>query len=188
MPEGAGGYFGFNSSTTKNHEWIDPRTSGAQWANWNGAQQITPTYTPTSAAQIANYYSPYSSQVVDQSLGALNRSRQMAVNQIADQAVAGHAFGGSRHGVADALTNQGYMEQAGQMAAQLYNQDYAQALAAAQQENQLAYQYPLQRQATLNETLGQITPEKFSKGKTSGFQFGVNGIGGQRLSGLFGKV
>ena len=163
--------FGFNSSTTKNHEWIDPRTSAAQWGNWNSAQQLIPTYTPTSQADIAGYFSPYANQVVGQSLGALDRSRQMAVNGIADQAQAAHAFGGSRHGVAEALTNQGYAEQASQMAAQLYNQDYAQALAAAQQENQFRYQYPIQRQGLLNETLGKITPETFSKGKTSGFNF-----------------
>jgi hypothetical protein len=159
----------YSTSTDKTHQWIDPRTSGAQWANWNAAQQITPTYTPTSTQQIGAYLSPYTGQVVDQSLGALDRSRQMAVNQIADQAVAGHAFGGSRHGVAEALTNQGYAEQAGQMAAQLYNQGYTQALGAAQNENQFAYQYPLQRQGLLNQTLGQITPETFGKSKKSGF-------------------
>lgn len=171
--------FGFNlggsSSKTKSHTWIDPWTRDAQRANYAGAQQVAPTYTPTSAAMIGQYQNPYVDQVVGRSGQALERQRQMAVNTVADQAQAAHAFGGSRHGVAEALTNQGYAEQAAQMAAQLYSQSYAQALAAAQNENQYAAQYPLQRQAMLNQSLGQITPETFGKGRQSGWQWGVNG-------------
>lgn len=168
--------FGFKiggeSSGSKTHSWIDPRTSAAQWANYGQAQQIAPTYTPTSPELIAQYANPYAGAVVDQSLAALDRSRRMAVNGIGDQAAAAHAFGGSRHGVAEALTNTGYAEQAGQMAAQLYNQGWAQSLQAAQAENALRYSYPLQRQAALNQSLGMIAPETFSKGKNRQLGFG----------------
>jgi hypothetical protein len=188
----AGASFGFNSSTTKNHSWIDPKTSAAQWGNFAGAQAIAPTYTPTSAAQIGSYYSPYADQVVDRSLAALDRSRQMAVNAIADKAASAHAFGGSRQGVAEALTNQGYADQAGQLAAQLYNQDYGQALSAAQHENEFGYQYPLNRQQLLDQSLGQITPQTFSKGRTTGVQFGFGGLGanyaGDLGKGLFSSI
>ena len=107
--------------------------------------------------------------MVDQSLAALDRSRQRAVNQTADQASLAHAFGGSRHGVAEALTNEAYANQAAQTTADLYDRGYAQALAAAMHENELRFRYPLDRQATLNQTLAGITPERFSKGKTTSF-------------------
>jgi hypothetical protein len=116
------------------------------------------------------------SQVVDQSLAALERSRRLAVNDTADRAAASHAFGGSRHGVAEALTNEGYASQAAQTLAQLYDRNYAQALEAAQHENELRFRYPLDRQRLLNETLGGITPEKFSKSSTTQFEGNAAGL------------
>jgi hypothetical protein len=168
----------YSSSKSKTHSWIDPRTSAAQWANYGQAKQLAPTYTPTSPELIAQYANPYSGAVVDQSLAALDRSRRMAVNGVNDQAAAAHAFGGSRHGVAEALTNAGYADQAAQMTAQLYNQGWAQSLQAAQAENAQRYAYPLQRQAALNQSLGMITPETFGKTKGSNFGFGFN-VGGK---------
>lgn len=169
--------FGFNiggsHSKQQGQSWIDPRTSDAQWANYGGAQSgLLANYSPTSASQINGYMSPYINDVIQPSLQALDQSRQMAINGIGDHAAGMHAFGGSRQGVAEGITNGQYAQQAGLLSANLYNQGYGQALGAAQQENQFGYQYPLQRQSLLNQTLAGITPHTYTKG--SGTTFGGN--------------
>ncbi len=170
--------FGFGSSKSKGSSWIDPVDKQRQIDNYSGAQGINPNYSPTSAGLIGQYMSPYIDNVVNTSLGALDRSRQMAVNHIGDQAQAAHAFGGSRHGVAEALTNEGFANQAGLLSAGLYNSGYGQALGAAQDENRFSFLYPLQRQGLLNQTLQGITPNAYTKGKQSGFSIGWSGGGG----------
>lgn len=55
--------------------------------------------------------------MIDRSLSDLDRARQMAVNQMDAQTPLG-AYGGSRHGVATALTNERFGEQAQNMIAQ----------------------------------------------------------------------
>jgi hypothetical protein len=159
--------FGLGSSSKKSHEWIDPRTSAAQWDNYQGAQQgLLGSYTPTSGAQIQTYMNPYLDNVVRTSLGALDHTRQMAINDVADRAQSAHAFGGSRHGVAEGITNDGFGNQAATLSANLYNSGYGQALSAAQDENRYGYAYPISRQNALNSTLAGITPETFGKYKS----------------------
>jgi hypothetical protein len=175
--------FGFNLggsfSKNKNSSYIDDKTSGAQWDNYNGAKGLMGSYSPTSQGQIQDYMNPYTAGVIEPSLQALDRSRQMAVNNIGDRAQAAHAFGGSRHGVAEGITNQGYAEQAGLLLANLYNQGYSQALGAAQEENHYGYEYPLARQGLLNSTLAGVTPIQYGKGTQWGVQGSVSGKWGQ---------
>jgi hypothetical protein len=52
--------------------------------------------------------------VTGQTLADLERQRQMQQNQIAAQASRAGAFGGSRHGVAEALTNEAFARQGAQ--------------------------------------------------------------------------
>ena len=56
----------------------------------------------------------YTSMVTGQTLADLERQRQMQQNQIAAQASRAGAFGGSRHGVAEALTNEAFARQGAQ--------------------------------------------------------------------------
>lgn len=85
---------------------------------------------------IGAFFNPFTRQVVDTSMNALNRSRQMAMNDLGAQATRAGAFGGSRQGVAEAETNRAFMDQAGQMAANLNMQGFNNALNAAQQQQQ----------------------------------------------------
>jgi hypothetical protein len=165
MSGGLGLGFGFSSSKSKS--WIDPADKARQLANYQGAQGITPNYTPTSAGQIQGFMNPYTQEVVDASMGDAEKFRQMAVNNTADAANAAGAFGGSRHGVAEALTNQGALQQFGLLSAQLRSQGYGQALDAAQRENAMAYEYPLARQGLLNQTLAGVEAKRY--GKQSGW-------------------
>lgn len=72
-----------------------------------------------AGASLQAYQNPYTRNVIDNSMADLNRARQMAVNDTGASATAAGAFGGSRHGVAEALTNTGFANQAASMASGL---------------------------------------------------------------------
>ncbi len=97
-------------------------------------------YTPdaveaqTAVGGIQTYMNPYEQQVIDTSMADLERQRQMQASQMGAQASAAGAFGGSRHGVAQALTNEGFANQGGMLAAQLRQQGFNTALGASQQD------------------------------------------------------
>ena len=119
------------------------------------------------------YMNPYESQVVQQSLSDIERSRLMQQNIGGAQAGAANAFGGSRQGVAEAETNRAFADQAArtasglrqagyQNAQQMAGQDIAtgmQASLANQGANlqagttsaQMAQQRALQNQSALNQ-------------------------------------
>lgn len=75
----------------------------------------------------------YTSFVTDQTLADLERQRQMQQNQIGMQASRAGAYGGSRHGVAEALTNEAFARQGAQAFGNLQlGQQQAQMRGAAQ--------------------------------------------------------
>jgi hypothetical protein len=88
-------------------------------------QQLSPLQAQqVQAGQLSNtnlspYTNPFESQVVNQSLQDLERSRLMQQNQMGASATRAGAFGGSRHGIAEAETNRGYADQAARTASQL---------------------------------------------------------------------
>ena len=81
---------------------------------------------------INQFFNPYTSAVTDTTMQGLERQRQMQLNDIGAQASRAGAFGGSRHGVAEALTNQGFAEQGASTLANLNQQGFNTALNAAQ--------------------------------------------------------
>lgn len=102
-------------------------------------------YQPTqfSGAGIQQYMDPYQAQVEQGALAAIERQRQLAQNQVGQQARAAGAFGGSRQGIQEALTNAeaariagetsaGIRSQGFRTAADLFAQDQARAQQAAQ--------------------------------------------------------
>jgi len=131
------------------------------------------------AALTQQYYNPFEQQVVDTSLNDLEQARQRAIQQTGQQAMASRAFGGSRHGVAEALTSGEYGRQAGSMLANLRNQGYQQALNLAQQQqmrNQSAGLQGAQFRLSAANQLGQM-----GQAQTS-----ADLIGAQSLMGLGG--
>lgn len=83
-------------------------------------------------ANISKFMNPFTDSVINSSLGDLNRQRQIAGVNDNQRATASHAFGGSRQGVADSLTNQAYDQNAASMIAGLRNTGYNTALGASQ--------------------------------------------------------
>lgn len=89
-----------------------------------------------SAGQLSNtnldpYMNPFTNQVIQGGLSALDIQRQQSINQGAAQASQARAFGGSRQGVMEGITNAGSAAQAGQLYAGLQSQNFMQAQNAA---------------------------------------------------------
>jgi hypothetical protein len=102
---------------------------------------------------INQFMNPYTSMVTDQAMQDLNRQRQMAINDTGAAATRAGAFGGSRHGVAEALTNTGYAQQGANMFGNLQQQGFNTALNAAQ--NQQNIQSNLANQGfNMGQTIG----------------------------------
>ncbi len=80
---------------------------------------------------LSAYMNPYTQNVIDTSLADLSRARDMqrvADNQAATRA---SAFGGSRQGVADLLTNDAYLRNVSSTSATLRNAGYDKAVQGA---------------------------------------------------------
>lgn len=123
---------------------------------YNAALGITgnaANYTPTQvqgadiASNLPQFMNPYIQNVINPTLSVLDQQRQQALNQIGAQASRAGAFGGSRQGVQEGVTNAQYGLQGAQLAGQLYNQAVPVALGAAQQQAQLQQQANLANQA-----------------------------------------
>ena len=95
-------------------------------------------FDPGTLAQtdLSQYQNPYTQQVIDTTMADLERQRQIQANQTGAQASAARAFGGSRHGVAESLTNEAFMRQGAQTAAGLRQAGFNQAQNMAQQDIQ----------------------------------------------------
>jgi hypothetical protein len=93
-------------------------------------QQVAPEY--LANADLTKYMNPYTKNVIDASLETLNSQRQTGLNQTYADAVKAKAFGGSRQGIQEGVVNAAAQQQAGQLAASLYGQNYQQAQTAAQ--------------------------------------------------------
>lgn len=110
----------------------------AQMAAYGGVYQpaaITAQQTNlgmTGPGSIASYMNPYTSMVRENALGDLESARRAAIQQTGERANAARAFGGSRQGVAEALTNQGFAKQAATLGTSLNEQAFNQAMAMQQ--------------------------------------------------------
>ena len=100
-----------------------------------------------AAAGIQTYMNPYTQEVIDRSMQDIGTAQQQAMNQLGAQATAARAFGGSRQGVAEALTNQNFINQLATTAAGLRQQGFQTALGASQQDVANQMQAALANQA-----------------------------------------
>ena len=111
----------------------------AQMAAYGGVYQpgqITAQQTNLGLGQgpgtIGSYMNPYTEAVRTNALADLESARQAAIQQTGERATAARAFGGSRQGVAEALTNQGFAKQAANLGKTLNEQAFNQAMAMQQ--------------------------------------------------------
>lgn len=107
----------------------------AQGPQPNVFQQAAGAYnTALQGPNIGQFFNPFTSAVTARTMDDMNRARMMTMNQNGAQATQAGAYGGSRHGIADAETNRAFFDQAGNMAANLNMQGFNTALGAAQQQ------------------------------------------------------
>ena len=163
---------------------------GTQQAMGFQPQQVGAAgYNPAQIAgqNLGAYTNPYENQVVQQSLRDIGGAQQKAMNQIGSQASAAGAFGGSRHGIAEAETNAAFVQQAADTAAQLRQGGYAQAQNLAGQDvgfmnqasqfgagaqnaammaNQQAQMQANQQRLAASGQMGQLGNQAFSTGQT----------------------
>lgn len=170
---------------------VRPTSYSAARAGSQGYNAATIGSTPTVGAQniragqlagrnLSAYTNPYESQVVDQSLADLERTRLMQQNQLGAQASAAGAFGGSRQGIAEAETNRAFADQAArtasglrqagfQNAQQMAGQDIATQMQAALANQQAGLQAGtttanLQQQAAIASQAAQNQARQFGAG------------------------
>jgi len=122
-----------------------------------------------SQANLQQYTNPYETQVVNQSLADLERSRLMAQNVGGAQASAANAFGGDRQGIAEAETNRAFADQAARTASGLRQTGYqnAQTMARdAQVRNQSAGLSGSTQRLNAANQLGSLSNLGFGMGQT----------------------
>ena len=115
------------------------------------------------------YMNPYTQQVVDTTQADIERQRQMAINNMGAQAQAAGAFGGSRHGVAEAQTNAEYGRVAANALAPLRMQGYQNAMTDRSQRLGAASQ------------LGGLANQAFNTGRTINQDLAAQGLMQQGL-------
>lgn len=108
-----------------------PQMISGQQAAREGVRDISAA---TGASNMQAYFNPFQQEVVDVALGDIERARQMQQMQGAAQAQRAGAFGGSRQGVAEALTNEAALREAGRTAAQLRSQGFETAAGLGMQD------------------------------------------------------
>lgn len=105
-----------------------------------------PTYRPLGAQDpdaiyqgIDDYMNPYEQNVVDRVTGDVDRARRMALEGVRADAVEAGAFGGGRHGLAEAETNRNAMDVIANTTADLRRQgfDTAAGLSAQDIQNEM---------------------------------------------------
>ena len=113
----------------------------AQMAAYGGVYQpgqITAQQTNLGLGQgagtIGSYMNPFTEQVRTNALADLESARRAAIQQTGERATQARAFGGSRQGVAESLTNAGFAKQAANLGATLNEQAFNQAVALQGQD------------------------------------------------------
>lgn len=109
-----------------NPAMVQPVMNPYQRASSANMQAFNTYSNPAAAA--ANMMNPYNQQVVDATLRDVGSAAMMGQNVLGAQAQAAGAFGGSRHGVAEAEALKGYQQQALDQVGALRQQGYQQSM------------------------------------------------------------
>jgi hypothetical protein len=135
-----------------------PQGFNVNQAAAGGLQQaFQGTRAAMQAPNIGQFMNPYTRQVTQNTLADLERQRQMQMNTLGAQASGARAFGGSRQGVAEALTNEAFARQGAQAFGNLQQQGFNTALQAAQAQQG--------RQMAGAAQLGQLGQQAFGTGQ-----------------------
>lgn len=107
---------------------------------------------------VGAYMNPYTQQVVDRTQADIERQRQMAINNMGAAATRANAFGGSRQGVAEGITNAEYGRVAANALAPMRRDAFNTAMNNAMTDRS-------QRLGAANQ-LGGLANQAFTTGRT----------------------
>lgn len=120
---------------------------------------------PTLAgADMSAYQNPYQQQVINNTIGDMDRARQMTMNDVGANATSAGAFGGARHGLVEAETNRNFADQVGNYSAQMNQAGFQNAQNAAMYDigNDMASQ---NMQLNAANQLGGLSNQAFNTGQ-----------------------
>jgi len=134
---------------------------------------------------LSQYTNPFESQVVDQTMADLERARKTQQNVADYQMGRAGAFGGSRHGIADAESNRNFYDRAGALASGLRQQGFTQAQNMAGQDANRMMQASMANQGAGLQGAGQRLQAAGQLGRLSqqGFDMGRTLTGDVREQG-----
>lgn len=168
-----GGSGAFNNPAQQQGQNVFNQASNALTSAFSGTQQGM-AYQPEriTAGGIArdamSYGNPFESQVVESTLGDIERARQMQANQIGASATGAKAFGGSRHALMESELGRNSLEQASKAASglRLGGWQNAQNLASqAAQSNQSAGLMGAQQRLGAASQMGNLANLGFGMGQ-----------------------
>ena len=107
---------------------------------------------------VGAYMNPYTQQVIDTTQADIERQRQMAINNMGAAATRANAFGGSRQGVAEGVTNAEFGRVAGNLIAPMRRDAFNTAMSNAMTDRS-------QRLGAANQ-LGGLANQAFTTGRT----------------------
>ncbi len=110
---------------------------------------------PNGIGNIGSYLNPYTQDVANQTLNELNLQNQQQLMNNAQTATADNAFGGTRQGVADALTNEAYQRTAANELANINSQGFNTAAGLLQNNQQMGLNAGGQNLSAMLSALGQ---------------------------------
>ena len=122
---------------------------------------------------VGAYRNPYTQQVIDTTQADIERQRQMAINNMGAAATRANAFGGSRQGVAEGVTNAEFGRVAGNLIAPMRADAYNRSLNAAMTDRS-------QRLNAANQ-LGGLANQAFTTGRTINQDLAAQGLMQQGL-------
>lgn len=122
-------------------------------------------YQPSTIAgtDMSQYMNPYENQVVQNTMGDLDRQRQIEANQLGAQASARGAFGGSRDALMQSELSRNYGQQMANTSAQMRQAGYQNAQQMAGQDIQTGLAGSANRQNAATN-LGQLSNLGFGQG------------------------
>ena len=166
-----------------------------------GQRQFAP-FPEYNLGMVQRYMNPYQQEVIEGSIGDIERARQMQRAQENVQATAARAFGGSRQGVTRSLVDEAALRDVANLTSRLRSQGFTQAQNLGLAQEELRRQYEQQRldaqrnlglerlnvaQGALSlqpANLGQSTTSPIYRNQTASALGGA--LGGASLGSLFG--
>jgi hypothetical protein len=136
-PFGSGGIYDWSANQLAGAGGAMQQAAGLYGSPTLGANAPTVSGvgpTSTIQSQMSRYQNPYENQVINNSLADMQRMNTQQLRDVGAQAQKSGAFGGSRHGIVEAVTNAETNRAAGDLSANLRHQGFNTAAGLAGQD------------------------------------------------------